>query len=83
MEDLEHLQSIIEILNINDDDTIYGVYNPTHNCTECGGFGIKAWLGNRSILCECLHERKDEFISFKLLKKLCLITKDEVYGNND
>jgi len=77
--ELTFIQDIIPTLNLKDDDTIYNIFNPTPSCDACGGFGIKDWEDNKSVLCECLLEHKEEFITFKLLKRLSTLTKNEVY----
>jgi len=77
--DLELIQQTAVLLNLNDDDIIYNVYMPTKTCEMCGGFGVADWNENKSILCTCLLEVKDEHINYGLLKRLATITKNEVY----
>ena len=77
--DLELIQKTADKLNLEDDDIIYNVYMPTPTCQCCGGFGVSDWDENKSILCMCLLEVKDEHINYGLLKRLATITKNEVY----
>ena len=78
--DLELIQKTASLLNLEDDDIIHNVFMPTPTCSICGGFGISNWDENKSILCMCLLEVKDERINYGLLKRLATITKNEVYN---
>ncbi len=76
MINLENIKSVIGSLKLNDDDLIYGVFNPDISCTKCKGSGISNWVGDESILCDCMSTYKtEEYISFKTLKNICFKVK--------
>lgn len=77
------IQNTISKLNLHNDDIIYNVFMPTQSCDKCGGFGISGWNENKSILCECLLESKEQHINYGLLNKLANITKNEVYHGEE
>jgi len=77
--DLELIQNTVASWKLSDDDIIWNVYMPDDLCDCCGGNGVKSWdLNNRTVLCPCILVSKDRHMTFSLLKRLSLLTKDEV-----
>jgi len=78
---IEKLQSVIETLNLGDQDEMYNVRMPEKSCEVCGGNGVKEWDGEDSVLCECIlsvdNERK--MMPFQILRSLNNLKKRQVY----
>jgi len=85
--DLDLIRKMSDSLNINDDDLIGGIIQPKKNCKICDGSGIDDWGKDGSaISCTCIlrdvikDDPEDINITWKWLKFILNVTKEEVYG---
>ena len=77
---MKSLQKVITKLSLDNDDTMYNIKMPHSDCEVCGGMGVEKWIGQDSVLCDCLisTDSERESMPFGLLLKLHNIKKDDV-----
>lgn len=88
--DLDCIKAVADKLLLEEDDLIGGVVHPQKDCKCCGGFGVAGWEEDgSSIPCDCIlrninpDNADDINITWKWLRFILTITKEDVYGTKD
>ena len=83
---LQELRSVVDKLNLDDNDIIYGITYPDPDCKICGGSGIKDWdTDNHAIFCKCLEKSDTNnrpYLSFDKIKRYLTVTREDIYEQN-